>query len=108
MLPHRLSLSVGDTVYIAEKNGNWYYGCNLKQKSRFGIFPKNYICLKECVVDKTGYDILFNYYCFIIDICSFSQHEVVIPREPQIIQEITAVLREWGSIWKQLYIVNLN
>lgn len=37
-----------------------------------------------------------------------SARETVIAREPPIVQEITAVLREWGAIWKQLYIVSIN
>lgn len=33
--------------------------------------------------------------------------EAVIPREPPIVQEITSVIREWGAIWKQLYVVSI-
>ena len=36
----------------------------------------------------------------------FRSYETVIPKEPPIVQEITSVLREWGSIWKNLYIVS--
>lgn len=29
-------------------------------------------------------------------------------KQPQIVHELTSVIREWGAIWKQLYIVRLN
>ncbi|XP_064466141.1 dedicator of cytokinesis protein 1-like [Ornithodoros turicata] len=86
--PHRLRLNVGDAVYIHEENEDWYYGCCTNSKSKKGIFPKSYIAVKDSIIDKTG------------------PHEVVIPKEPPIIKEITSVLREWGPIWKQLYLTN--
>lgn len=85
---HRLRLNVGDSVYIYEELEDWYYGCCTNSKTKKGIFPKAYIAVKESIIDKTG------------------PHEVVIPKEPSIIKEITAVLREWGPIWKQLYLTN--
>ncbi|KAM7284316.1 putative dock-1 [Ixodes scapularis] len=84
---HRLRLNVGDAVYIYEESEEWYYGCCTSSKAKKGIFPKSYIAVKDSIIDKTG------------------PHEVVIPKEPSIIKEITAVLREWGPIWKQLYLV---
>uniref|UniRef100_A0A803SLU4 Dedicator of cytokinesis 1 n=1 Tax=Anolis carolinensis TaxID=28377 RepID=A0A803SLU4_ANOCA len=36
----------------------------------------------------------------------FRQHETVIPSELPLIQEVTTTLREWSTIWRQLYIVN--
>lgn len=44
-----------------------------------GIFPKNYVALKECHVDK------------------ITTVEEVIPKEPAIIKEITAVSGAWQS-----------
>ncbi|CAN8023877.1 unnamed protein product, partial [Ixodes persulcatus] len=85
---HRLRLNVGDAVYIYEESEEWYYGCCTSSKTKKGIFPKSYIAVKDSIIDKTG------------------PHEVVIPKEPSIIKEITAVLREWGPIWKQLYLTN--
>ncbi|EEC03304.1 dock-1, putative, partial [Ixodes scapularis] len=85
---HRLRLNVGDAVYIYEESEEWYYGCCTSSKAKKGIFPKSYIAVKDSIIDKTG------------------PHEVVIPKEPSIIKEITAVLREWGPIWKQLYLTN--
>ncbi|XP_071039760.1 dedicator of cytokinesis protein 1 isoform X2 [Parasteatoda tepidariorum] len=84
---HRLHLLVGETVYILQENSDWFYGCSTKNKNIWGIFPKSYVSVKESIIDKTG------------------PHEAIIPREPPIIQEITAVLREWGSIWTQLYVL---
>lgn len=84
----RLRLNVGDAVYIYEESEEWYYGCCTGSKAKRGIFPKSYIAVKDSIIDKTG------------------SHEVVIPKEPSIIKEITAVLREWGPIWKQHYLTN--
>jgi hypothetical protein len=58
VLPHRLQLSIGDSVCILEECGQWYYGYSLKNRNRLGIFPKNYISLKDAVVDKTGYQLI--------------------------------------------------
>uniref|UniRef100_A0A670IDM1 Dedicator of cytokinesis 1 n=1 Tax=Podarcis muralis TaxID=64176 RepID=A0A670IDM1_PODMU len=41
------------------------------------------------------------YVCLIL-----RQHETVIPSELPLIQEVTTTLREWSTIWRQLYIVN--
>ncbi|GIY32804.1 dedicator of cytokinesis protein 1 [Caerostris extrusa] len=84
--PHRLHLTVGETVHILQEKEDWFYGCSTKNKSLWGIFPKTYVSVKESIVDKTG------------------PHEAIIPREPPIVQEITSVIREWGVIWKQLYV----
>ncbi|KFM70972.1 Dedicator of cytokinesis protein 1, partial [Stegodyphus mimosarum] len=83
--PHRLRLTVGETVHILQENEDWFFGCSTRNKT-WGIFPKSYISVKESIIDKTG------------------PHEAIIPREPPIVQEITSVIREWGAIWKQLYV----
>lgn len=36
-----------------------------------------------------------------------SPDELVVPKDDPIVQEISDVLREWGSIWKRLYAVSL-
>jgi hypothetical protein len=33
------------------------------------------------------------------------QHETVIPGDLPLIQEVTTTLREWSTIWRQLYVV---
>uniref|UniRef100_A0A8C2KLY1 Dedicator of cytokinesis 5 n=1 Tax=Cyprinus carpio TaxID=7962 RepID=A0A8C2KLY1_CYPCA len=53
-----LSLQVGDTVHILETFEGWYRGYTLRQKSQKGIFPANYIHLKEAKVEGTGHDMV--------------------------------------------------
>ncbi|KAJ9596324.1 hypothetical protein L9F63_012657, partial [Diploptera punctata] len=65
---------------------SWYRGFSTKNRSIKGIFPATYICLKPCKVDNEG---LF---------------ESVIPIEDPVVREVTLVLREWGNIWKKLYV----
>ncbi|NXL85151.1 DOCK1 protein, partial [Alectura lathami] len=84
--PDELSLQIGDTVHILETYEGWYRGYTLRKKSKKGIFPASYIHLKEATVEGKG------------------QHETVIPNELPLIQEVTTTLREWSSIWRQLYV----
>ncbi|KAL8187200.1 UNVERIFIED_CONTAM: hypothetical protein K2H54_038794 [Gekko kuhli] len=67
---------------------SWYRGYTLRKKSKKGIFPASYIQLKEAIVEGKG------------------QHETVIPSELPLIQEVTTTLREWSTIWRQLYVVS--
>uniref|UniRef100_A0A8C4MDY5 Dedicator of cytokinesis 1 n=1 Tax=Equus asinus asinus TaxID=83772 RepID=A0A8C4MDY5_EQUAS len=77
-----LSLQIGDTVHILETyEGAYTFWCP------FGIFPASYIHLKEAIVEGKG------------------QHETVIPGDLPLIQEVTTTLREWSTIWRQLYVV---
>ncbi|XP_058045004.1 dedicator of cytokinesis protein 1 isoform X3 [Ahaetulla prasina] len=84
--PDELSLQIGDTMHILETHEGWYRGYTLRKKSKKGIFPSSYIQLKEAIVEGKG------------------QHETVIPNELPLIQEVTSTLREWSTIWRQLYI----
>ncbi|KAM6442879.1 dedicator of cytokinesis protein 1 isoform 1-T1 [Liasis olivaceus] len=84
--PDELSLQIGDTMHILETHEGWYRGYTLRKKSKKGIFPASYIQLKEAIVEGKG------------------QHETVIPSELPLIQEVTTTLREWSTIWRQLYI----
>uniref|UniRef100_A0A8C3KDP7 Dedicator of cytokinesis 2 n=1 Tax=Calidris pygmaea TaxID=425635 RepID=A0A8C3KDP7_9CHAR len=52
-----------------------------------GIFPASLIHLKGAVVEHRGAE------------------ESVVPAEMPMVQEITTTLREWATIWKQLYVV---
>nr|XP_057916970.1 dedicator of cytokinesis protein 1 isoform X4 [Doryrhamphus excisus] len=81
-----LSLQIGDTVHILETYEHWYRGHRLRRKSRKGIFPACYIHLKEATVEGSG------------------QKETVIPTELPLVQEVTTTLREWASIWRDLYV----
>uniref|UniRef100_A0A8U7MYP6 Dedicator of cytokinesis 4 n=1 Tax=Corvus moneduloides TaxID=1196302 RepID=A0A8U7MYP6_CORMO len=87
-VPHGLSLEIGDTVQILEKCDGWYRGFALKNPSVKGIFPSNYIHLKNACVKNKG------------------QFEMVIPTEDSVITEMTSTLRDWGTMWKQLYVRN--
>uniref|UniRef100_A0A1I8NGF6 Signaling protein n=1 Tax=Musca domestica TaxID=7370 RepID=A0A1I8NGF6_MUSDO len=82
--PHRLSLDVGDAVVILKETTHWYYGYKQRNKDQRGIFPKTYIHLCE-------YKIVNGEYCI---------------QRTEIVEEITKVLLEWGSIIKQYYLIN--
>ncbi|XP_015839076.1 dedicator of cytokinesis protein 3 isoform X1 [Tribolium castaneum] len=81
-----LPLEIGETVQILEESQGWYRGFSTKNRSIKGIFPQSYIHLKPCKVDNEG---LF---------------ESVVPLEDPVVREVTLVLREWGDIWKKLYV----
>lgn len=66
----------------------WYRGFSIKNRAVKGIFPSTYVHLKPCKIENEG---LF---------------ESVIPLEDPVVREVTLVLREWGGIWKRLYVVS--
>lgn len=37
--------------------------------------------------------------------CDYRDEEVVMSVEMPLVKEVTTTLREWGSIWKQLFVV---
>uniref|UniRef100_A0A665TWG8 Dedicator of cytokinesis 2 n=1 Tax=Echeneis naucrates TaxID=173247 RepID=A0A665TWG8_ECHNA len=80
----QLSLEVGDAVHIQE-------ACegkkNTSEPEDF-IFPASFVHLKEVIIEKRG------------------NEEVVISAEMPLVKEVTTTLREWGSIWKQLFVAN--
>ncbi|XP_069620897.1 dedicator of cytokinesis protein 4 isoform X3 [Ranitomeya imitator] len=86
--PHGLTLEIGDTVQILEKSDGWYRGFALKNPNAKGIFPSNYVHLKNSSVKNKG------------------QFELVVPTEDAVITEMTSTLRDWGTMWKQLYVKN--
>uniref|UniRef100_A0A4W5P4H1 Dedicator of cytokinesis protein 4 n=1 Tax=Hucho hucho TaxID=62062 RepID=A0A4W5P4H1_9TELE len=53
-----------------------------------GIFPCSYIHLKNAHIKNKG------------------QFETVIPTEDSVITEMTSTLRDWGAMWKRLYVKN--
>uniref|UniRef100_A0A8D0DDJ8 Dedicator of cytokinesis protein 4 n=1 Tax=Sander lucioperca TaxID=283035 RepID=A0A8D0DDJ8_SANLU len=85
---HGLPLEIGDTVQILEKCEGWFRGFILKNPNIKGIFPSSYIHLKNAHVKNKG------------------QFETVIPVEDSVITEMTSTLRDWGAMWKQLYVKN--
>ncbi|KAJ8373733.1 hypothetical protein SKAU_G00043130 [Synaphobranchus kaupii] len=85
-LQHGLALEIGDTVQILEKCEGWYRGFVLKNPNAKGIFPSSYIHLKNAQIKNKG------------------QFETVIPTEDSVVTEMTSTLRDWGTMWKQLYV----
>ncbi|GAA6088469.1 dedicator of cytokinesis protein 4 isoform X1 [Tachysurus ichikawai] len=85
---HGLPLEIGDTVQILEKCEGWYRGFVVKNPNVKGIFPSSYIHLKQAHIKNKG------------------QFETVIPMEESVITEMTVTLRDWGTMWKQLYVKN--
>lgn len=47
----------------------------------------------------------FEFYSYV---CFCRQFETVIPVEDSVITEMTSTLRDWGAMWKQLYVVRLH
>lgn len=47
--------------------------------------------------------------CFLnvlsVRVCDYRDEEVVVSAEMPLVKEVTTTLREWGSIWKQLFVV---
>ncbi|XP_056000807.1 dedicator of cytokinesis protein 3-like isoform X2 [Ostrea edulis] len=84
-----LNLTVGETVHILEEYGGpngWYYGESMGRKTGWGIFPKRFICIKDCVVEGIG------------------RYQAVIPKEDHMVRELTFGLREWFQTWKTKYL----
>lgn len=81
-----LPLEIGDTIQILEECQGWYRGFSSKNRAHKGIFPQSYVHLKACKVDNEG---LF---------------ESIVPLEDPIVREVTLVLREWGRIWKGIFV----
>ncbi|XP_060529581.1 dedicator of cytokinesis protein 3 isoform X2 [Cylas formicarius] len=81
-----LPLEIGETVQILEECPGWYRGFSTKNRALKGIFPHSYVHLKQCKVDNEG---LF---------------ESVVPVEDPVVREVTLVLREWGRIWKGIFV----
>ncbi|NWS63330.1 DOCK2 protein, partial [Chunga burmeisteri] len=84
---HHLPLQIGETVHILQASEGWYRGYSLRNRAARGIFPASLIHLKGAVVERRGAE------------------ESVVPAEMPMVQEITTTLREWATIWKQLYVV---
>ncbi|KAK9692481.1 DHR-2, Lobe A [Popillia japonica] len=96
---YKMKFTCGDAVHIWEECDDWYRGCLVHKRNVVGIFPKNYIYLKECVVDKS-YTNLAEY------ADDTTAPPLFVLKQPPIVQEITAVLREWGTHWKKFYVTH--
>jgi hypothetical protein len=60
-----------------------------------------FICIRMCT--------LVCWFCLNIsgDIFLYRLFESVIPIEDPVVREVTLVLREWGNIWKRLFVVSI-
>uniref|UniRef100_I3JBP7 Dedicator of cytokinesis 2 n=1 Tax=Oreochromis niloticus TaxID=8128 RepID=I3JBP7_ORENI len=66
----------------------WYRGYLSRNKAQQGVFPVSFVQVKEVIIEKRG------------------DEEVVMSAEMPLVKEVTTTLREWGSIWKQLFVAN--
>ncbi|NWZ16417.1 DOCK1 protein, partial [Agelaius phoeniceus] len=83
---HHLPLQVGEMVHILQASEGWYCGYSLRNRAARGIFPASLIRLKGTAVEQRGLE------------------ESAVPSDMPMVQEITTTLREWATIWKQLYV----
>ncbi|XP_059701466.1 dedicator of cytokinesis protein 2-like isoform X2 [Haemorhous mexicanus] len=83
---HHLPLQIGEMVHILQASEGWYCGYSLRNRAARGIFPASLIRLKGTTVEQRGLE------------------ESVVPSDMPMVQEITTTLREWATIWKQLYV----
>ncbi|XP_045606392.1 dedicator of cytokinesis protein 3 isoform X3 [Procambarus clarkii] len=86
-VPQALHLDVGETVQVLEECRGWYRGFSTRSRNVKGIFPAQFIHLKPFKIDNEGL------------------YETVAPVEDPVVQEAASVLREWGQIWKNLYVL---
>uniref|UniRef100_A0A8C8GPX3 Dedicator of cytokinesis 4b n=1 Tax=Oncorhynchus tshawytscha TaxID=74940 RepID=A0A8C8GPX3_ONCTS len=85
---HGLPLEIGDTVQLLEKCEGWYRGFVHKNPNA-----------------KVG-ETLFNVMSLSPLSLTHRQFETVIPTEDSVITEMTSTLRDWGAMWKRLYVKN--
>nr|XP_058959333.1 dedicator of cytokinesis protein 1-like [Pocillopora verrucosa] len=82
---YQLKLQLGETVQILEESPGWYRGFSLRNKAAKGIFPISYIYIKDAKDESSsGTESVF--------------------KEEALVEELTSVLREWGAMWKQVYL----
>uniref|UniRef100_A0A8C9XBM0 Dedicator of cytokinesis 2 n=1 Tax=Sander lucioperca TaxID=283035 RepID=A0A8C9XBM0_SANLU len=91
----QLSLEIGDCSFVDRKYESYrrflFVLIHLPHTfSLQGVFPASYVHLKEVVIENREGD------------------EVVMSSEMPLVKEVTTTLREWGSIWKQLFVVKTN
>ncbi|XP_045102613.1 dedicator of cytokinesis protein 3-like [Portunus trituberculatus] len=89
-VPQTLRLDVGETVQVLEECAGWYRGFSTRNRNLKGIFPAQFIHLKPFKIDNEGL------------------YETVTPVEDPVVQEAASVLREWGQIWKNLYVIRVH
>lgn len=87
--PFLLHLNIGDAVLVYEEteDSEWYRGCSLLNRTLKGIFPVSYIHIKWSIDSESTTDV-----------------DIARSKELSVVLEITSVLKEWGAIWKQLFV----
>ncbi|KAJ0050076.1 hypothetical protein NL108_011796, partial [Boleophthalmus pectinirostris] len=86
----QLSLEVGETVHIQEECEGMS-AITITCKNEFvGVFPASFIHVKEVLIEKRG------------QVCFATLYSPDMP----LVKEVTTTLREWGTMWKQLYVSN--
>ncbi|KAJ8709629.1 hypothetical protein PYW08_009633 [Mythimna loreyi] len=82
-----LSFDVGELLQIERETEFWYWGKSLKRDAS-GAFPKSYVTIRECVVDRCGETV------------------VASAGGSGVVHDIAVTLREWLTHCKKLYINN--
>ncbi|RDD41678.1 Dedicator of cytokinesis protein 1 [Trichoplax sp. H2] len=77
---------MGTLIIASFASLGWYWGYVVHNESRKGVFPANYITLKDYVLEKQGV------------------MENIIPKEKPLVIETVEKLREYGDILKMLYL----
>ena len=57
------------------------------------------------LINALVYLLWFVFYLLILCFTSHRPFEVVTPVSEPVVEEVTVVLREWGVLWKELYLV---
>ncbi|XP_063369325.1 dedicator of cytokinesis protein 1 [Cydia amplana] len=81
--PH-LPLEVGELVHCERETEHWYWGRSLRRDG-VGAFPKNYVQLRECQVERVGETV------------------VASAGGSGVVHDIALTLRDWLQHWKKLY-----
>ena len=83
---------------------SWGASCSL---NRLHLLPKRWYITRERRVN-TDQALLCSVYAplYSCNTSAFSNLETLVPKEPPIVQEITSVLREWGPLLRNLFVVS--
>ncbi|XP_061379985.1 dedicator of cytokinesis protein 1 isoform X3 [Danaus plexippus] len=82
-----LPLEVGELVHLTRETKDWYWGISLR-RNKSGAFPKKYVVIRDCVVDRCGETV------------------VASAGGSGVVHDIAVTLREWLQHWKVLYTTN--
>ncbi|KAF9796056.1 hypothetical protein SFRURICE_006835 [Spodoptera frugiperda] len=82
-----LSFDVGELLHLERETDSWYWGKSLK-KDVSGAFPKSYVQIRDCVVDRCGGTV------------------VASAGGIGVVHDIAVTLREWLEHCKKLYVNN--